>query len=83
MRWLLVQLFNPEMKHFPKRIITAIKFFQKSIPSFNKHLLLVHRALGCSHWPSRSHRRHTEDLGEEVTFLGPLKVQRRSVTEGE
>lgn len=57
------------MKHFPKGIITAIQFFQKSIHSFNMHLLVVHHALGCSYWLSRSPRRHTEDLGEEITLL--------------
>jgi hypothetical protein len=35
--------------------------------------LVVHHALGCFHWPSRSNRRHTEDLGEEITFLGAFE----------
>lgn len=66
---MLAQFFNPKMKHFPKGIITAIHFFQKFIHSFNMHLLVVHHALGCSYWLSRSPRRHTEDLGEETTLL--------------
>lgn len=80
---MLAQSFYPEMKHFPKGIKTVIQFVQKFIHSFNKHLLIAHHALGCSHWLSRSPRGHTEDLAEEITLLGPLKVQRRTATEGE
>lgn len=80
---MLAQSFNPEMKRFPKGIKTVIQFVQKLTHSFNKHLLIAHHALGCSHWLSRSPRGHTEDLAEEITPLGAFEGIEQTATEGE